>query len=58
MMLPWWVGVSHKLPGAQVAGYSGKWRIVTGGSDRQFYYYTQTANIKHIKYHVVSKWRV
>jgi len=52
---PWWVGVSRKLPGAEGADYSGEWKTATGGSDRQFYYYIQTANIKHIEHCVVSK---
>lgn len=50
--------MSRTLPGAEGADYSGEWRAATGGSDRQFYYYTQTANIKHIEYRVVSKCNV
>jgi hypothetical protein len=48
--------VSRILSRAVSADYSGEWMAVTGGSDRQFYYYnTQTANIKHVEYRVVSK---
>jgi len=48
------VGVSHTLPGAEGADSSRQWRAATGGSDRQFYYCTQTANITHIEYCAVS----
>ena len=47
--------MSRTLPGAEGADCSGQWRTATCGSDRQFYYCTQTANIKHIEYCAVSK---
>ena len=47
--------MSRTLPGAEGADCSGQWRAATGGSDRQFYYRTQSANITHIEYRAVSK---
>jgi len=40
--------MSCTLPGAEGADYSGEWGAATGGSNRQFYYYTQTTNTSSI----------